>query len=1114
MRFVLLVSACVLFAACKARAPSEPQATRSDSAATAASIGKPAQIAPENTAEAEASSPASLSSAPVSTVDLTRERTLIDESEAARKSSDYATARTKAAEAVASLLARPEAEQDEAWLALLESAGQSAWDARDTRAANTAWQRVFDIRLATLPDDHPALQKARQNFAGTIRVLGELAGARVLYEKVLEVRTRTLPDDHPELQAARKNLALTLKEFGDLEGARDLEEKVLEIRTRTLPDDHPELQGTRNNLAGTMREFGDLEGARILQEKVLEIQSRTLPDDHPDLQNARLGLASTLFVLGDLAGARILYEKVLEVRSRTLPDDHPDLQSARQGLAGVLFMQGDLASARVLYGKMLEVYSRTLPDDHPNLQMARWGLAMTIDQQGDSAGARVLFERVLEVYSRTLPDDHPSLQMMRLNLAVTTKELGDLAGARALEETALEIFSRTLPDDHLDLQIARENLARTIASQFARAGRISGVEGENLRERDGDRERCADLIGALCRAQVHAARDAILGSSGREAEERSSKLAKVLDVSLSFTIGFGVFEPLRQLRAESFVLAETTRGAAIVSAGLTRRAADSPQYGELRDALREAGDELAALAQQGTTSEEFDRARSKRESVESELVALARELSGGKQCGLEFDVGSLAARLEERGAAVGFRRFRKWRVDVVDELDATGQPAVRETLVDNLCAFVVRSAKSGAPPDASPPLTLVDLGPIAPIEAAVRAWRDGLGVGSDGRGVGVGAHKNSASDPAEAGSALREQIFDPLLPALAGAQRIVVALDDVLHLVPLDALPFDGSSLLGDRWRIETRATLTELLQTSEPVAESGRLVAFGDVEYGAEADSAETAAAIQLAAADVRPRTADIELRAAEDAGILRGSVWSEGFSALPATGFEVRGIARCFRDRFGADAAPELCEHAGATRTRLMALASQARWLHIATHGWFAPESIRSWNDPEPLDEKSGLATRMSGAEQVKGMSPMLLCGLAFAGANRPENAVGRVPGLVTADELSTLDLSNCELAVLSACDTNVGERRAGLGVASLQKALQMAGARSVITSLWKVPDEATKELMLEFYRHLWVEKKPKHQALWEAKTKLREAKDERGAPKYTTRDWAAWVLTGNPD
>jgi CHAT domain-containing protein len=201
-------------------------------------------------------------------------------------------------------------------------------------------------------------------------------------------------------------------------------------------------------------------------------------------------------------------------------------------------------------------------------------------------------------------------------------------------------------------------------------------------------------------------------------------------------------------------------------------------------------------------------------------------------------------------------------------------------------------------------------------------------------------------------------------------------------------------------------------------------------------------------------------------------------------------------------------------ASRAALEALASKARFVHIATHGWFAPESVRSWSDAEPLDELTGLGARASGAEQVKGMSPMLLCGLALAGANLPEDIAGRTPGLVTADELSALDLSNCELAVLSACETNVGEQRAGQGVASLPKALQMAGARSVITSLWKVPDEATKELMLDFYRRLWVENKPKGQSLWAAKTKLRNARDESGQPIYATRDWAGWVLTGDPD
>jgi CHAT domain-containing protein len=142
------------------------------------------------------------------------------------------------------------------------------------------------------------------------------------------------------------------------------------------------------------------------------------------------------------------------------------------------------------------------------------------------------------------------------------------------------------------------------------------------------------------------------------------------------------------------------------------------------------------------------------------------------------------------------------------------------------------------------------------------------------------------------------------------------------------------------------------------------------------------------------------------------------------------------------------------------------------------------------------------------------MVLCGIALAGASAPTDARGQSDGLITAEEIAALDLSNCELAVLSACETALGQNSANQSVASLQKALHMAGARSAVTSLWKVPDEATQELMVDFYRRLWIEKQPKHQALWEAKKKLREAKNADGSPKHGLRDWAAWVLTGEPE
>ena len=83
------------------------------------------------------------------------------------------------------------------------------------------------------------------------------------------------------------------------------------------------------------------------------------------------------------------------------------------------------------------------------------------------------------------------------------------------------------------------------------------------------------------------------------------------------------------------------------------------------------------------------------------------------------------------------------------------------------------------------------------------------------------------------------------------------------------------------------------------------------------------------------------------------------------------------------------------------------------------------------------------------------------------------GQGAGIITAEELVILKLSNCELAVLSACGTNVGIRRAGQGIQSLQSALHAAGARTSLTSPWKVDDAAPRRLMELFYTRLWEEK-----------------------------------------
>ena len=98
---------------------------------------------------------------------------------------------------------------------------------------------------------------------------------------------------------------------------------------------------------------------------------------------------------------------------------------------------------------------------------------------------------------------------------------------------------------------------------------------------------------------------------------------------------------------------------------------------------------------------------------------------------------------------------------------------------------------------------------------------------------------------------------------------------------------------------------------------------------------------------------------------------------------------------------------------------------------------------------------------------LSPLVMTGLVFAGANKP-NTPGR--GILTGEQLIDLDLSGLELAVLSACETGLGDMAGGEGTFGLQRAFHYAGATNVVASLWKVPDQSTAALMALFYMNLW--------------------------------------------
>jgi CHAT domain-containing protein len=405
----------------------------------------------------------------------------------------------------------------------------------------------------------------------------------------------------------------------------------------------------------------------------------------------------------------------------------------------------------------------------------------------------------------------------------------------------------------------------------------------------------------------------------------------------------------------------------------------------------------------------------------------------------------------------------------------------------------------------------VELGPAEPIEQALAAWRKDIAARLDSRGA----------------SALRRLLWDPLAAHLPSGPGSTVYLcpDGELSALPWAALPGRGKGTV----LLEDHALalvphgpflLQQLREREQPRPTGiGLLLALGGVRYD------QPPAAVRdpsLPAEPVRPADRSD-----------RDGVWH----ALPGTAREAAHVAALPK---GLPQPPQVLARTGAQAGagQLLVDLPQARWAHLATHGFFA--APHSGTRQYLYDEKDFV--RGLKGERVGSASrhPLTQSGLVLAGANLKGPEAGPDGGIVTAEALAGLDLSGLDLAVLSACETGLGEAASGEGVFGLQRAFHLAGTRSVVASLWKVDDEATAALMALFYHHLWQEQRPPLEALRRAQLALYRhpqavpllarqrgpdfdvtvrrvsqppvpAQEPRPVGRAAVKDWAAFVLSG---
>jgi CHAT domain-containing protein/Tfp pilus assembly protein PilF len=324
-------------------------------------------------------------------------------------------------------------------------------------------------------------------------------------------------------------------------------------------------------------------------------------------------------------------------------------------------------------------------------------------------------------------------------------------------------------------------------------------------------------------------------------------------------------------------------------------------------------------------------------------------------------------------------------------------------------------------------------------------------------------------------------IWKPLEQPLKGVKKVYVSPDGILHKISFLSVSCDGKKVLCDSYSLYTVSSTASITDRPESLPENMNTVIFGGVDYNTD-------------------------------------SVKQELWTYLPGTLEEKEIIEKIFNNNKVAVTSYVKKEASETNLKKIFSTKTKPSILHISTHGYFYPNpEDQSENESEnenergvkrEVDEIGQLAFRGSGDnfglwQFVKNRNPLIRSGLALAGANQ----VWLLPyggtddeGVLTALEVTQLDMTGTQLVVLSACETGLGDIKGSEGVYGLQRAFKMAGVKYIIMSLWQVPDKETVVFMETFYKKLLKEKDVR-QAFNETQ------KEMRG--KYDPYYWAAFVL-----
>jgi CHAT domain-containing protein/tetratricopeptide (TPR) repeat protein len=925
----------------------------------------------------------------------------------------------------------------------------------------------------------PTIQTIRAKYFAQSAVLewnrGQHEKAELLLRRALSQAVQALGVNHPFVLAWTGNLAKTCIEQGKLKEAQQLSMELVDKRRRGLGSEHPNTLAAMKDLAIACRGQGMYEEAEHLLARTVEVQTRSFGAEHSDTLESLDELAEVYEAQGRYKEASALYIRILGIRERIFGRDHARTLASLSDLALLSEKMGIDEEAEGLFDVVLQRIGKLIQESPGSLEqedlltlVLNWaGFSI---RRGSNELAELLYKVVLKACVRLNGLEHPATTTAMSNLAQLYMQQGRYEEGGPLAGMAVAASRRLFGDANPQTVTLLVNLA----VMFEAAGRPAKAFESLEQALGGETSVLMRRLSISSAEQATIAIDqargtfyAFLSLVWREFQDSASHVRVAADMVIRRkAIGLEAAASQRAalLSGRYPLLEPQIRELTGWRMQVARKTLSGPAAGESPERHRQALEEWSV----------------KLERLERELARKIPEL-GLEERLRTIDRNVVALALPEGSALVEFLRF-----DVFDFRPVAGDKQWKPA---RYLAFVLEAGQGDT-------VRMVDLGDAEPIDAMVRTFRRGVEMETAGRQIPDGP-LSTGREWWQVSDGLRVALLDSVLtrkqeepvrvPSVQN-KRLFLATDGELNLLPFEALRTQWGKFLIDEYEISYLGTGRDILryrQTTEVVA--GEPVVAADPAFAL-------------------PGTSNIDSPTRSG---FRGEMEREGigFPPLPGTRLEGERIGR----RLGVT--PWMSDQV--LEGKLKRLRSPGV-LHVATHGYFLSDQDTppaDWH--QPLEMRDGPSRRL-GAESLT--NPMLRSGLALAGSQNwlehkpaPEEAED---GLLTAEDLAAMDLRGTEMAVLSACDTGMGELRHGEGVFGLRRGFLLAGVKTLVMSLWKIDDLAAVLLMDRFYENLLGRRMGRSEALREAQRYLRRDITVGGIrAEWLNEEMVRKLAIGNP-